>query len=132
MSFETLFYKMLQQLLDHQDNNKIYLWYIIFYLLDNKDLLRPNWCVGFHKNIFLFWYSHTLSSLNLRSWSLCSRLYSICITNSTTAGFTPIVLWYVLLYLLTISFVAFVNYFFLFVKVLVSISATTDFCSLSV
>lgn len=81
--------------------NNIGPWYSVLQFLEHKDFLRPTWSLSLCKNILVFWYSRMV--INLRSLSLCSTPYSIYVPHWTTAAFIVIDLWYVLLYLSTIS-----------------------------
>ena len=112
--------------------NDICPWYCIFNSTNHKNLAKA----------FLYFDILTWSQTwNLESWSLTYLPKSIYLISLTSISFILIVLWYVLLYLLTISsnlliykfFDAEVMYFYISVfKVLINLLAITDFPSLFV
>ena len=107
----------------------------IFNFFNQKNFFRPIWSVTFCKNVFIFWYSKNITNFKFKIF--ISLLESICILDVTRIGVILILLWYVLLYLLTISSNLSINTFFdievkiylyiLFFQVLMNISAVTDF-----
>ena len=75
-----------------------------FNFFNVKNLFRLIWNVTFCKNVFLCFFILTISPiLNLGSLSLISLIQRIYVFDFTSTGLILIVLWYVLLYLLTIS-----------------------------
>ena len=88
---------------------------------NHKNLLIPIWSATFFKNVFIFWYSNVINNLNFP--------YNF---NFPSTGFILIVLWYVLLYLLTISSNLSIYRFFETEVKYLNFSAITDFPSLCV
>ena len=70
--------------------NNISIWHSIFNFFNHKNFFRPIWNV-------------TSPILNLGSLLLISLLESIYVFHFTSAGFILFDIWYLLLYLLTIS-----------------------------
>ena len=107
-----------------------------FNLFNHKDLFRPIWRVIFCKNVFIFWYSYLIANFRFRIFIIFSTLKSIYMLDFISTGFILMLLWYVLLYSLTISSILSKDTFFdieviyfsiLFFKVLINLSAIKDF-----
>ena len=75
----------------------------IFKFFNHKNFFRPIWSVNICKNIFIFWYCNNITNFKFRIFTLTSLLESKNVFDLISTGFILIVLWYVLLYLLTIS-----------------------------
>ena len=74
-----------------------------FYFFDQKDFLRPIWCVELCKIVFVFWYSHMITYFEFRIFVvILNTIFNISIW-LTSAGFILIVRRYVMLHLSTIS-----------------------------
>ena len=80
----------------------------IFNFFNHKNFFRTIWSVTFYKNIFIFWCSNNITNFKFRlllllllSISLLQLIYAF---DFTSTGFILFALWYVLLYLLIISY----------------------------
>ena len=83
--------------------NNIFHDTVLFNFFNYKNFFRPVWNIAFCKNVFIFWYSNNINNFKFR----------ILIINFFTSVnvyawfyisiFILIVLWYVSMYLLTIS-----------------------------
>ena len=113
-------------------------WYCLFDFFNNKNVCWPILLLKNVSKTFLYFAILTESiTLNLGSLSLFSTSKSVYVFDVTSIWFILIVLWYVLLYLLTISFNLSIYTFFdiaeiyytLFFKVLTNLLATIDFHS---
>ena len=80
-------------------------WNNIYNFFDYKNSFRPIWSISFSKSVFLFWYSYMITNLKFRIiiiFLLPKLIYILSLTFiSKRLHFNS--LWYVLLYLLTIS-----------------------------
>ena len=103
MFFAILFWKCSKNFFSIKITNKICPRHCIFNFFNLKNFFIPIWSVTFCQSI-LYFYILTISLiLNLGSLLLISLLEPMYLLDFTLAGFILIVLWYVLLYLLTIS-----------------------------
>ena len=72
----------------------------VFNFFNHKNVFRPIWNIAFGKVVFVFWHSQNITNFI----SLIYLLELIYVFDFTSTGFILIVLWYVLLHLVTISF----------------------------
>ena len=109
MTFSTLLICHLQFVFIKRFNNffsnnsfwHICSWNSIFKFFNNKIFFRSICRVTFCKNIFLFWYSYMVTNLKFR---IFLRSKSIYVFEYISTSFILIILCYMLLYLLTVSF----------------------------
>ena len=99
------------------------------------------WNIAFCKNVYIFWYSNDITNFKFRIVIINFFTRVNIYVWFRSRGFTFLALWYVLLYLFTMSLNISINTFFdieamyfyiLFFKVLINLSATTNFSSLFV
>ena len=88
----------------------------VFNFFSDKNFFRPIWNIAFCKNVFVFRYSNYITNFKFRILiiSFLTR-FNICAWFSLTI-FILIVLWYVLLYLLTLYHLIYQYTHFLILK----------------
>ena len=82
--------------------NNICLWHSIFNFFTYKNFFWPIRSIDFCKNVFVFWYSYLISNFKFRIIAITFFIRVNTRIIFSLTGFILIVLWYVLLYLLTI------------------------------
>lgn len=76
-----LFHRIFQQCYQRWDHivGTVYPWQSVFYFLDHKDFVKPNWRVALRKNIFVLLYSHMAINFEFRIFfAMLNTIFTIC------------------------------------------------------
>ena len=141
MIFPIIFVKHSKNFFNIKINDNICPWYSVLPFLTTRNFFRSIWGKTFCKNIFIFCCSYMITNISLR---IFISFFYIKVNiypwlQQAQKGIILFALWYVLLYLLTMSsnlsiytcfHIEFIYLEILLFKVLLNLSATTDFPAL--